>query len=46
MSGFYFYLYNGVPTNQNLYDTGNSLYQKDLIQKAPVRLWRRTPLKD
>ena len=46
MSGFYFYLYNGVPTNQNLYDTGNPLYQKDLIQKAPVRLWRRTPLKD
>ena len=47
MSGFYYYLYKGVPQNQNLDITESSpIYQKNLIEKAPVRLWRTTPAKD
>jgi len=45
MSGFYFYLYPGVPTNQHL-SSNASGYQQNLIEKAPVRLWRTTPAKD
>ena len=45
MSGFYFYLYPGVPTHQHL-SSNASGYQQNLIEKAPVRLWRTTPAKD
>ena len=45
MSGFYFYLYPGIPTNQHL-SSNASGYQQNLIEKAPVRLWRTTPAKD
>jgi len=45
MSGLYFYLYPGVPTNQHL-SSNASGYQQNLIEKAPVRLWRTTPAKD
>ena len=47
MSGFYYYLYKGVPYNQhlNIKET-STIYQKNLIEKAPVRLWRTTPAKD
>ena len=47
MSGFYYYLYKGVPYKQNEDIMGSSpIYQKNLIEKAPVRLWRKTPAKD
>ena len=46
-SGFYYYLYKGVPLNQDKDITESStIYQKNLIEKAPVRLWRTTPAKD
>ena len=45
MSGLYFYLYPGVPTNQHLSSNAPG-YQQNLIEKAPVRLWRTTPAKD
>ena len=47
MSGFFYYLYKGVPLNQDKDITETStIYQKNLIEKAPVRLWRTTPAKD
>ena len=47
MSGFYYYLYKGVPLNQDKDVTvPSTIYQKNLIEKAPVRLWRTTPAKD
>ena len=47
MSGFYYYLYKGVPLNQDKDITvPSTIYQKNLIEKAPVRLWRTTPAKD
>ena len=47
MSGMYFQLHKGVPKNQELESDGSfSKYEQNLIQKAPIRLWRRTPLKD
>ena len=47
MSGFFYYLYKGVPLNQDKDITVSStIYQKNLIEKAPVRLWRTTPAKD
>ena len=47
MSGFYYYLYKGVPYKQDEDIMGSSpIYQKNLIEKAPVRLWRKTPAKD
>lgn len=47
MSGFFYYLYKGVPLNQDKDITvPSTTYQKNLIEKAPVRLWRTTPAKD
>ena len=47
MSGFFYYLYKGVPLNQDKDITvPSTIYQKNLIEKAPVRLWRTTPAKD
>ena len=47
MSGFFYYLYKGVPLNQDKDITvPSTIYQKNLIEKAPVRLWRKTPAKD
>lgn len=47
MSGMYFQLHKGVPKNQELESDGSfSKYEQNLIEKAPIRLWRRTPLKD
>ncbi|WP_448924290.1 hypothetical protein [Hoylesella nanceiensis] len=47
MSGFFYYLYKGVPLNQDKDITvPSTTYQKNLIEKAPVRLWRKTPAKD
>ena len=47
MSGFYYYLYKDVPYKQDQDIMGSSpIYQKNLIEKAPVRLWRTTPAKD
>ena len=47
MSGFFYYLYKGVPLNQDKDVTvPSTIYQKNLIEKAPVRLWRTTPAKD
>ena len=47
MSGFFYYLYKGVPINQDKDITvPSTIYQKNLIEKAPVRLWRTTPAKD
>ena len=47
MSGFFYYLYKGVPENQDKDITvPSTTYQKNLIEKAPVRLWRTTPAKD
>ena len=47
MSGFFYYLYKGVPLNQDkdITESGTT-YQKNLIERAPVRLWRTTPAKD
>ena len=37
----------GVPYNQHLnIKEQSTTYQKNLIEKAPVRLWRTTPAKD
>ncbi len=47
MSGFFYYLNQGVPYKQNLnIKEQSTTYQKNLIEKAPVRLWRTTPAKD
>jgi len=47
MSGFFYYLYKGVPYEQDKDITvPSTIYQKNLIEKAPVRLWRTTPAKD
>lgn len=47
MSGFYYFLYQGVPDKHNLdIKESSTTYQKNLIEKAPVRLWRTTPAKD
>ena len=47
MSGFFYYLNQGVPYNQHLnIKEQSTTYQKNLIEKAPVRLWRTTPAKD
>ena len=43
MGGFYYYVYRGTPVYQNLdIDPADSRYEKNLIMKVPVRLWRKT----
>ena len=43
MGGFYYYVYRGTPVYQDLdINPADSRYEKNLIMKVPVRLWRKT----
>ena len=43
MGGFYYYVYRGTPVYQDKdLNPADSRYEKNLIMKVPVRLWRKT----